>query len=95
MVSAALTLNDLNDDVLYEICLFVNALTYDDGGSLGGVPLKKLSLVNKHFREVSAPILFRNVRVIGPKVLEGDWVAARTAIAVLQNSLVRYIRWAR
>lgn len=97
MVSAALTLNDLNDDVLYEICSFVNVLTTDFNGSLGPVSLKNLSLVNKHFRELSAPILFRNVRIIGPAgksrmMLEGDWIAARTAIAVLQNSLVRYIR---
>lgn len=100
MVSAASTLNDLNDDVLYEICSFVNVLTTDFDGSLGPVSLKNLSLVNKHFRELSTPILFRNVRMIGPAgksrmMLEGDWIAARTAIAVLQNSLVRHIRWAR
>ena len=100
MVSAALTLNDLNDDVLYEICSFVNVLTTDFNGSLGPVSLKNLSLVNKHLRELSAPILFRNVRIIGPAgksrmMLEGDWIATRTAIAVLQNSLVRHIRWAR
>ena len=100
MVSAASTLNDLNDDVLYEICSFVNALATDVGGSQSQVSLKNLSLVNQHFREVSAPILFRNVRTIGPAgksrmMLEGDWITARTAMAVLQNSLVRHIRWAR
>jgi hypothetical protein len=100
MVSAASTLNDLNDDVLYEICSFVNVLAKDFNGSLGPVSLKNLSLVNKHFRELSAPILFQNVRIIGPAgksrmMLEGGWIAARTAIAVLQNSLVRHIRWAR
>lgn len=75
----------------------MNVLTTDFDGSLGPVSLKNLSLVNKHFRELSAPILFRNVRTIGPAgksrmMLEGDWIATRTAIAVLQNSLVRYIR---
>lgn len=97
MVSAASTLNDLNDDVLYEICSSVNALATDVGGSQSQVSLKNLSLVNQHFREVSAPILFRNVRTIGPAgksrmMLEGDWITARTAMAVLQNSLVRHIR---
>ncbi|OCL02599.1 hypothetical protein AOQ84DRAFT_392860 [Glonium stellatum] len=97
MARIALTLNDLNDDVLYEICWSVGALTTDVGNTQGQVPLKNLSLVNKHFREITVSILFRNVCVVGPAsesrmMIEGDWMTARAAIAALQNSLVKYIR---
>ncbi|OCK79748.1 hypothetical protein K432DRAFT_382811 [Lepidopterella palustris CBS 459.81] len=84
-----LTLDILNDDVLYEICSYVS--TIHENSPYGYfTPLKNLSLVNRHFRDITVPILFRNVRIVTPErhsdvVTEGDWKIARAAMDGLEG----------
>jgi hypothetical protein len=88
--STGMSLDYLNDDVLLIICFFVSKLSgmvLDDeipNGSTASRPdisaIRSLSMVNKHFRELTASWIFRH-----PVITQPDLQKASKALDVVER----------
>lgn len=97
MAPASPQLDVLKFDILLQICLLVGHIPQEDYRQVEQHRLRPLSMVNKRFRDVCIPLLFRrsSVTVYLSWVVARPWQSTLETITRMDNSLVlgRHVRY--